>query len=106
MTTLLSAAMKKTASAIAKKNKQNKKKVKFAKVKDKEDSDEDESDYSALLTSCFLAPVRNTIRRDFVFSKINTIMVADLHSVEKNCGIDSDAGISISTIEGDFLWID
>ncbi len=106
VSTLLSAAMKRTASAIAKKNKQNRKKVKVAKVKDKEDSDDEESDYSALLTSCFLAPVRNTIRRDFVSSRNDTIMVADLHSVEKNCGIDSDAGISISTMEDDFLWID
>jgi hypothetical protein len=34
------------------------------------------------------------------------IMAADLHSVHKNCGIDSDAGVSISTIREDFAWLD
>ncbi len=53
-----------------------------------------------------LAPIRNTIRRDYKSSKSDTIMVANLHSVEKNCGIDSDAGISISTLREDFPWID
>ncbi len=59
-----------------------------------------------MLASCFLAPIRNTIKRDFVSTKSDVVMVADLHSVEKNCGIDSDAGISISTLQSDFLWID
>jgi hypothetical protein len=30
-------------------------------------------------------------------------MLSDLHSVDKNCGIDSDAGISISTQRKDFI---
>ncbi len=34
------------------------------------------------------------------------VMAADLHSVHKNCGIDSDAGMSISTLKEDFIWID
>jgi hypothetical protein len=33
-------------------------------------------------------------------------MAADLHSVHKNCGIDSDAGVSISTMRKDFAWLD
>jgi hypothetical protein len=53
-----------------------------------------------------LAPIENTIRREFMSSKSNIIMLSDLHSVDKNCGIDSDAGISISTLREDFIWID
>ncbi len=33
-------------------------------------------------------------------------MATNLHDVNKNCGIDSDAGISISTLRDDFAWID
>ncbi len=33
-------------------------------------------------------------------------MAANHHSVHKNCGIDSDAGMSISTLRDDFIWID
>ncbi len=33
-------------------------------------------------------------------------MAANLHSIHKNCGIDSDAGMSISTLRDDFIWID
>ena len=59
-----------------------------------------------MMASILLAPIKNTIRRDFNSSKSNTIMLSDLHSVDKNCGIDSDAGISISTLREDFIWID
>ena len=65
----------------------------------------DEDDYSALLASCFLAPIQNRIRRDFKPGK-SVLMATNLHSVDKNCGIDSDAGISISTLREDFAWID
>ncbi len=34
------------------------------------------------------------------------VLAPDLHSVHKNCGIDSDAGISISTLREVFMWID
>ncbi len=34
------------------------------------------------------------------------VMAANSHSVEKNCGIDSDAGVSISTMREDFAWLD
>ncbi len=104
VTTLLSSAMKRTASAIAKKNKQSKKKAKTTKEK-KEESDDDESDFSSMLASCLLAPIKNTIKRDFM-PKGNVVMAGNLHSVHKNCGIDSDAGISISTIREDFAWLD
>ena len=102
VTTLLSSAMKRTASAIAKKNKKDKKKLKGAKEKDEADDDED---YSSMLASCLLAPVRNTIKRDFI-TKGSVVMAVNLHSVDKNCGIDSDAGVSISTLRTDFAWID
>jgi hypothetical protein len=101
VTTLLSSAMKRTAAAIAKKNK---KKEKKPKIKEKKGESEDDEDYSAMLASCFLAPVRNTIKRDLVVSG-SIVMATDLHSVHKNCGIDFDAGVSISTMREDFAWL-
>ena len=94
VTTLLSSAMKRTAAAIAKKSKKAKKSEAKKEVKSADESDED--DYSALLASCFLTPIQNRIRRDFKPGK-SVLMSTNLHSVDKNCGIDSDAGISIST---------
>ena len=103
VTTLLSSAMKRTAAAIAKKSKKAKKNEAKKEVKSANESDED--DYSALLASCFLTPIQNRIRRDFKPGK-SVLMSTNLHSVDKNCGIDSDAGISISTLREDFAWID
>jgi len=100
---MVASAIKKTAKHIAKKAKVQKAKAK--KSKEDEGSGED-SDYASMLAACMLAPIKNTIRRDYKASRSDTVMVADLHSVEKNCGIDSDAGISISTLTEDFLWID
>ncbi len=35
------------------------------------------------------------------------VLKASLHNVKKSCGIDSDAGMSISTMRDDFpLWLD
>jgi hypothetical protein len=100
---MVASAIKKTAKHIAKKAKVQKAKAK--KSKEDEGSGED-SDYASMLAACMLAPIKNTIRRDYKASRNDTVTVADLHSVEKNCGIDSDAGISISTLPEDFLWID
>ena len=100
---MVASAIKKTAKHIAKKAKTRKAKV--TKSKEDEASGDDE-DYASMLAACMLAPIRNTIKRDYKITESNTVMVADLHSVEKNCGIDSDAGISISTLAEDFLWID
>ena len=102
--TMLAAAMKKTAVLIAKKSKSKKQK----KQKDeKDDSDNESIDYGTMLASVFLAPIRNTIPRELVVEGDAVIMVSSLHNVEKNCGIDTDAGISISTMKSDFpLWID
>jgi hypothetical protein len=58
-----------------------------------------------MLASCFLAPIKNTIKRDFIPNK-TIVMVTDLHSVNENCGIDSDAGMSISILRTDFAWLD
>jgi hypothetical protein len=33
-------------------------------------------------------------------------MKTNLHDVTRTCGIDSDAGMSISTLADDFIWLD
>ncbi len=49
----------------------------------------------------------NTIPREIITEKGPIVMAVNLHDVKKNCGIDSNAGISISTLKEDFpLWID
>ena len=53
-----------------------------------------------------MAPITNTIRRDFKPKGGVSVLAANLHDVDRNCGIDSDAGISISTLRDDFAWID
>ena len=107
VSTLLSSAMKRTAAAIAKKSKKDKKKVKLSKKKEGSDNDDDDDvDYSTMLASCLMAPISNTIRRDFKPKGGMIVMTTNLHDVNKNCGIDSDAGISISTLRDDFAWID
>jgi hypothetical protein len=47
----------------------------------------------------------NVIPRNPVIKKV-TIMATNLHDVNTTCGIDSDAGMSISTLAEDFLWLD
>jgi hypothetical protein len=104
---MVASAIKKTAKHISKKVKAQKKTGKRQEKNSKVDDDSgDDEDYASMLASCMLAPIRNTIKRDFMTKGSDTIMVANLHSVEKNCGIDSDAGISISTLREDFPWID
>ena len=53
-----------------------------------------------------MAPISNTIRRDFKPKGGIRVMASNLHDVDRNCGIDSDAGISISTLREDFAWTD
>ena len=51
-----------------------------------------------------MAPMVNSIPRRL--KEINPIILAtNLHNVEKSCGIDSDAGMSISTLREDFIWV-
>ena len=82
------------------------KKFKADKNKEAADNDGDDSqdDVAEMLASFFLAPIVNTIPRNQIV-KGGTIMVTNLHSVDKNCGIDTDAGMSISTIRADFPWL-
>jgi hypothetical protein len=106
VTAMVASAVKKTATLIAKKNKSNKSKKNKKEQKD-DDSDTESVDYAALLASVCLALIRNTIPREIIHDAGSIVMKASLHAIDKNCGIDSDAGISISTLKSDFpLWID
>ena len=104
---LLASAVKKTAVLISKRNKKDNKKNNKKVTVEEHESDNESVDYSALLASVFLAPIRNSIPREMIMDKRAMVMSTNLHNVDKNCGIDSDAGISISTLKSDFpLWID
>ena len=93
---MLAAAVKKNLSDLAKKGRAK---------KDKDRSSDDKSDFAAALAPFFLAPCTNKIPRHPLRSK-NIVMSTNLHDVDNSCGIDSDAGLSISTLESDFAWLD
>ena len=101
---LVASAVKQTVTMMVKQKKAEQQKKQKA---DKDCSDSESVDYGAMIASVLLAPVRNTITREYVVDEEAIVMASSLHSVDRNCGIDSDAGISISTIRSDFpLWID
>ncbi len=93
---MLSAAVQKKLISIAK--------AKGAKEK-KDKADDDDSDFIAAIAPFLLAPCVNRIPRIPVGKK-NIVLATNLHDVDKSCGIDSDAGMSISTLECDFIWLD
>ncbi len=49
----------------------------------------------------------NTVLRTPQLSKPIVLAASSLHDIKNNCGIDTDAGMSISTMREDFLlWLD
>ncbi len=93
---MLSSLVKKKFGAIAKKGKA---------AAEKEKSSDDDSDLVAMLAPFMIASHANVLPRHPVSKKV-TIMASNLHDVDTTCGIDSDAGMSISTLAEDFLWLD
>jgi hypothetical protein len=93
---IVASTIRKTAAHIHKKNKAAKE-----SSSKKAESEIDSDDYAAILASCMLAPVKNTIPRNRSTNG-NIIMASSLHDVETTCGIDTDAGMSISTMKDDF----
>ena len=93
---MLSAAIKKKFNAIAKAGKKEPK---------KSQAEEDDADLAAMLAPFMLAPCVNRLPRNPVSNGV-TIMTTNLHDVDTTCGIDSDAGMSISTLRDDFIWLD
>jgi hypothetical protein len=92
---IVASTIRKTAAHI------HKKRVQKEKAVSKEKDAVDEEDYAAILAACMFAPVKNTIPRNREAVK-NVVMSANLHDVETTCGIDTDAGMSISTMREDF----
>ena len=93
---IIASTIRKTAAHIHKKSKASKE-----SSSKKTESEVDSEDYAAILAACMLAPVKNTIPRNRAI-KGNTVMASNLHDVETTCGIDTDAGMSISTMRDDF----
>jgi hypothetical protein len=93
---MLSSLVKKKFGAIAKKGKA---------AANKEKSSDDDSELAAMLAPFMIASYSNVIPRNPVSKRV-TIMATNLHDVNTTCGIDSDAGMSISTLAEDFLWLD
>jgi hypothetical protein len=59
------------------------------------------------LAKVLLAPCSNLLPRNpIVCKEKNVVMASKLHDVDNTCGIDSDAGMSISTLRSDFIWLD
>ena len=102
MASMVAAEFKKCTSKIAKEIKEKNKKLKGNRSrKDESGSESDEDNFSNMMARMFVCPVLNTIPRDPVKPK-TLVLSSNLHNVDKNCGIDTDAGMSISTLRGDF----
>ena len=101
--TMVATAVKKSNTSMLK----SMKKLKDAKEKKSVNASDDESgdDMAEMMASFFLAPITNTIPRNQIVSK-TTVMATNLHNIKKNCGIDTDAGMSVSTVRGDFPWFE
>jgi hypothetical protein len=93
---MLGAAVKKKLLAVAKASKDKAKATK---------DDDDDADFAAAIAPFLLALCVNLIPRNPVGNG-NVVLATNLHDVNKTCGIDSDAGMSISTLEDDFIWLD
>jgi hypothetical protein len=107
---MMASAIKRTATHIAKQSKQQNKKQRQHKGKNEsegEDGDDEGCpDYAGLMPRCWMSSVVNTIPRTLQISK-PIVLASSLHNVKNNCGIDTDAGLSISTLREDFpLWLD
>jgi hypothetical protein len=64
-------------------------------------------DYAGLMARCWVSPIMNTVLRTPQLSKPIVLAASSLHDIKNNCGIDTDAGMSISTMREDFLlWLD
>jgi hypothetical protein len=101
VSSMVASAIKRTATHIAKQSKQQNKKQRQKKRRngsESEDSDDEGyPDYAGLMARCWMSPILNTIPRTLHVSK-PIVLAASLHNVKKNCGIDTDAGLSISTV--------
>ena len=100
--------LKSVVKAVKKKRKKNKK----SRVDSDDSSDDDDGDLSTLIASVMKPSMfcPSSIRREQVGEdltlKLPSLSSTQLHDVKSNAGWDTDAGVSISTEPGDFLWID
>jgi hypothetical protein len=110
VSSMMASAIKRTATHIAKQGKQQNKKQRQHKGGDESECDDSDDEgypnYAGLMARCWMSPVLNTIPRTLQISK-PIVLASSLHNVKRNCGIDTDAGLSISTLREDFpLWLD
>ena len=106
VSTMVAAAVKKSNEKFVKEFKRQKN-ARDKGSKDDDDGSGSDNDLASMVARCFMAPMTNTIPRSPAsFGPI--VLKASLHNnVKKSCGIDSDAGMSISTMRDDFpLWLD
>jgi hypothetical protein len=99
--TMVASELKKQTTKLAKKIKEKKNKKSGRNKKDESSSESDEDSFANMMLKMWLCPVSNTIPRNPIKSK-TLILTSNLHDVNANCGIDTDAGMSISTLRTDF----
>ena len=106
LASMVATEFKKCTKELAKKIKKNKNGKGDRSKKNESSSDSDDESFSSMMAKVWLSPIINTIPRDPVRLK-TLVFSSNLHSVDQNCGIDTDAGMSISTLLSDFpLGID
>ena len=106
MASMVATEFKKCTKEMAKKFKKGKGGKGDRSKKNESSSDSDDEGFSEMMAKVWLSPITNTIPREPARLK-TLVFSSNLHSVDRNCGIDTDAGMSISTLLSDFpLGID
>jgi hypothetical protein len=99
---MVASEFKKCTNKIAKEIKEKSKNAKGDRSKkDDSGSESDEDSFANMMARMFICPIINTIPRDPIKPK-TLALSSNLHDVHRNCGIDTDAGMSISTLRSDF----
>ena len=104
ISSMVASTIKKKFKEAVKKSKELKKAASKNDYAKDDNSDDDSDGFAEMMAAFFVAPVMNTIPREQLNHKA-TMMASYLHSVDQNCGIDTDAGMSISTLRKDFIWL-
>jgi hypothetical protein len=92
---MVAAELKKVTTKLASKMKEREKKKKRKAGKDDSSSDFDEDSFANMMMKIWLCPITNTIPRNPVNPK-TLVLASNIHNVDQNCGIDTDAGMSIT----------
>ena len=111
ISSMVAASIKGELKSVVKAVKKKRKKKRKSRADSDDSSDDGDGDLSTLIASVMKPAMfcPSSIQRERV-GEDSTLklpsLTTQLHDVKRNAGWDTDAGVSISTQQADFLWID